>query len=160
MKIQKILFAALVASITFSFNIISFSGSAPEELIGTWEFVELLDSKGQHIDTLKEKDGYSVPKGPTLIFNKDNTYSSQYTSSNIDNGTWSYDKEKNEVVLKLYWKKPYDDMAKYIMTLGYAKKDKNGDYYDLIPRKVVELSSDKLVLLEKENRSRVFRKSK
>lgn len=133
----------------------------PKDLIGTWEFFELRDKDGKHIDTLYEHGGISIQTGPTLVLNGDGTYTSQYVvGGEMDKGTWTYNKRKNEFIYKLYWRKPYDEAAKFIMTLGYAKQDENGDWYDLIPHKIVQLTSEKLIIIEKEQRCREFKKKR
>lgn len=132
----------------------------PNELIGTWAFTEMLEPNGTHIDTIWEPHGYSIPKDIKITFNKDMTYSRQYNlASNVDKGTWTYDENKNELNFKLYWHKPYDDAAKFIMTLGHSQKDKNGDYYDIITKQVIELTQDRLVLIETANKLFVFKKT-
>lgn len=129
-------------------------------LIGKWNFVEMLDQDGKHIDTLKDDDGIRIAKEADYTFRKDSTYSAQFTESNIDSGTWSYSPSEKTIILKLYWKKPYDEAALYIISLGFSTKDENGDYYDLIPKKVIELSRDKMIILSRENRKLIYKKVK
>ncbi|MCD6068924.1 MAG: hypothetical protein K0S33_3750 [Bacteroidetes bacterium] len=157
MKIITVLLALFALS-TLSFEFAASTKSDPKNLIGTWDFVELLDSNNKHIDTLWDAQGFMVATGPEMTFKKDSTYSFKYTKVDSSNGTWIFDKRRNEIVLKLYWKKPYDEIAQYIMTLGQSKQDANGDYYDLIPEKIIELTSKKLVILEKENRQMIYKK--
>jgi hypothetical protein len=58
----------------------------------------------------------------------------------------------------LYYEKPYSFAAKYLIDNGHAKQDKNGDYYEIITDKIVELTNNKLILLEREGRQRTFKK--
>lgn len=152
---MKYLFLLIVLS---TINNIFGQDTYPKEIIGTWDFVELIDENGGHIDTVVTDGGIWIPNGPIWIIKEDGTYTRQYTAINTDKGTWTFNKTTNEIILKLYWRKPYDEVAKYVMTLGYAKKDKNGDYYDLIPQKIIEFTSEKLIIFEKENQLSVYKK--
>ena len=136
------------------------------ELIGTWEFVELRDAQGNKVDTIfhnvpgLDKQGWEIPKGPLLTYNSDGTYAKQFTPQNIDTGKWYYDKKKKAIIQMLYYEKPYKMAAQYLIDKGHAKKDENGDYYEVITDEVVELTDDKLVILEREGRQRTFKKKK
>lgn len=138
--------------------------SIKKELIGTWEFVELKDSKGIKVDTIWhnvpgiEKKGWEIPKGPLLTYNIDGTYLKQFTPQNIDNGKWYFDSKQNAIIHMLYYEKPYSSAAKYLIDKGHAKQDENGEYYEIITNKVKELTEEQLILFEREERQRVFRK--
>jgi hypothetical protein len=141
-------------------------GKVVRELIGTWEFVELRDSEGNKVDTIwfdipipgETTRGYEIPAGPLMVFNEDGTYSFQFTPVNTDYGEWSYDEKKKVIDRKLIYSKPQGVAAQYLIDMGYAKKDKNGNYYELHTDEVVVLTSDKLIIKEKEGRQRTFRK--
>lgn len=132
------------------------------ELIGTWEFVELRDAMGNKVDTIfhnvpgLDKQGWEIPEGPLLIYNSDGTYSIQFTPHNIDNGKWYYNKKKKAIIQIFYYLKPYGTAAQYLIDKGHAKQDENGDYYEVITVKVIELTKDKLIILESEGRQRTF----
>jgi hypothetical protein len=136
------------------------------ELIGTWEFVELRDAQGNKVDTIFHsipglaKQGWEIPRGPLLTYNADGTYSKQFTPQNIDKGTWYYDNKKKAIIQMLYYEKPYKIETQYLIDIGHAKKDSNGDYYEVITDKVVELTDDNLIIRESEGRQRIFRKRK
>lgn len=129
------------------------------ELIGTWEFVKLEDINGNKLDTIWHPiGGYELPKGPTITFRKDGSYSKQFTSRNIDNGNWTFNCERNEIIYKLVYEKPYSVAAKHLILIGQAKLDSNGKHYEIISEKVIELSDNRLVISEREGRKRTFRK--
>lgn len=134
------------------------------ELIGTWEFVELRDAQGNKVDTIfhnvpaLDKQGWEIPKGPLLTYISDGTYSKQFTPQNTDRGKWYYDKKKKAIIHKLYYSKPYGTAAQYLIDKGHAKQDENSDYYEVITDEVVELTDDKLIILELEGRQRTFKK--
>lgn len=54
----------------------------------------------------------------------------------------------------------YYEKAQYLIDNGHAKKDESGDYYEVITDEVVELTDDKLIILEREGRQRTFKKKK
>ena len=132
--------------------------SLKKELIGTWDFVELHDKDNNKVDTIRHGQGFEIPKGPLLTYRHDGTYSKQFTPKNTDNGKWYFDSDKIAIIHLLYYEKPYSFAAKYLIDKGHAKQDKNGDYYEIITDKVVELTENKLILLEREGRQRTFKK--
>ncbi|MBK7887841.1 MAG: hypothetical protein IPJ86_11265 [Bacteroidetes bacterium] len=132
--------------------------SLKKELIGSWDFVELRDNYNNKVDTIKNEYGFEIPKGPLLTYRADGTYSKQFTPANTDNGKWYFDIEKNAIIHFLYYEKPYSLAAKYLIDHGHAKQDENGEYYEIITDKVVELTENKLILLEREERQRKFKK--
>ena len=133
--------------------------SLKKELIGTWEFVELRDKDNNKVDTIRHGQGFEIPKGPLLTYRADGTFSKQFTPKNTDKGKWYFDKDKNAIIHLLYYEKPYSFAAKYLIDKGHAKQDKNGDYYEVITDKIVELTDNKLILLEREERQRRFMKA-
>lgn len=137
------------------------------ELIGIWEFIELRDSKGNKIDTIwhnipgLEKKGWEIPEGPLLTYNANGTYSKKFTPKNSDTGKWYYDKKKKAIIQILSYTKPYNNTtSQYLIDKGHAKQDENGDYFENITDVVISISDDKLIILERENRQRTFRKKK
>ena len=136
------------------------------KLIGTWEFVELRDAQGNKVDTIfhsvpgLNKKGREIPKGPLLVYNSDGTYSKQFTLQNTDTGKWYYDKKKKAIIQFLYYQKPYKMAVQYLIESGHAKKDENGEYYEVITDEVVKLTEDKLIILESEGRQTTFKKKK
>ncbi|APD06265.1 hypothetical protein UJ101_00727 [Flavobacteriaceae bacterium UJ101] len=138
------------------------------ELIGAWEFVELRDAQENKIDTIwhnvpvpgVNKKSYEIPKGPLLTYKSDGTYSKQFTPKNTDTGKWYYDKNKKAIIQMLYYSKPYGTAAQYLIDKGHASKDENGEYYEVITDEVIELTEDKLIILEREGRQRTFKKKK
>jgi len=136
------------------------------ELIGTWEFVELRDAQCNKVDTIfhnvpgLDKQAWEIPKGPLLIYNSDGTYSKQFTPQNTDTGKWYYNKKRKAIIQMLYYQKPYKMAAQYLIDKGHAKMDENGDYYEVITDEVVELTDEKLIILEGEGRQRTFKKRK
>ncbi|WP_435577846.1 hypothetical protein [Gilvibacter sp.] len=135
------------------------------ELIGTWEFVELIDAQNKKIDTIfhnipgMAKAGWEIPKGPLLRYNSDGTYAKEFTPENIDTGKWYYDKNKSSIIHLLYYDKPYDEFAQYLIDEGHARKDDNGDYYEVITSTVDEITADTLVLVERDDRRRIYKKN-
>lgn len=160
MKIIRITFSvALFLILAAVLNSTSFGQtSLKRELIGTWKFVELRDKDYKKVDTIKHPFGYEIPEGPLLIYNADGTYSKQFTPKNTDKGKWYYDNDKKAIVHHLYYTKPYDFASKDLITRGHAIKDKNGEYYEIITDNIINLSNDKLILLERQGRQRTFKK--
>ena len=68
--------------------------SLKQQLIGTWEFVELRDKDNKIVDTIWHKTAYEVVKGPLLTYRSDGSYSKQFTPLNTDNGKWYFDIEQ------------------------------------------------------------------
>ncbi|GGF19868.1 hypothetical protein GCM10011383_34320 [Hymenobacter cavernae] len=136
------------------------------ELIGGWEFSELRDDKGNKVDTIWHnvpglgKKGWEIPRGPLMVYNANGTYSKQFTPKNIDTGEWYYDEKKKEINQTLSYPKPYSAAAQYLIDKGHAKQDRNGSYYEVIIDKIVELTNDTLIILEREGRQRIFIKKK
>jgi hypothetical protein len=60
----------------------------------------------------------------------------------------------------LYYEKPYKMAAQYLIDKGHAKKDENGDYYEVITDNIIELTDYKLIILEREDQQRTFKKKK
>lgn len=159
LKINLIFVSVILISIT-AYSQSEKDKELKQELIGTWEFVELRDSNGNKVDTIWHNvvGGWEIPKGPLRTYRADGTYSTQFTPKNTDNGKWYYDKEKKAIIQMLYYEKPYSGAAKYLIDKGHAKKDKNGDYYEIITDEVSELTDNKLIILEREDRKRIFSK--
>lgn len=126
------------------------------ELIGSWEFSELRDKDGNPVDTIWHGQGWELAAGPKLTYRDDGTYIKQFTPQNSDNGTWYFDADKNIIVHHLYYSKPYSFAAQYLIDNGHAKQDSTGAYYEVVTDKVVELTAEKLILLEREDRRRSF----
>jgi len=129
-----------------------------QELLGIWEFVILKDNQGVKVDTIRHSFGNEIPKGPLITFNKDGTYSKQFTPTNIDSGRWYFNGKENTIIYLLYYDKPYDTVSQYQINKGNATKDKNGDYYEVITDKVYALSDIELTIIEREGRRRTFKK--
>jgi hypothetical protein len=119
------------------------------ELIGTWKFVARSDKNGNKVDTIRHSFGNEIAAGPLTAYRADGTYSKKFTVENTDNGKWQYDSNKKEIVHQLYYAKPYSAAAKYLIGKGHAKKDASGDYYEYITTKVIELTSNTLILSER-----------
>jgi hypothetical protein len=130
-----------------------------KDLIGTWEFVELIDSEGNKIDTIWHGMGYELAAGPIITLREDGTYSKQFTPTNTDNGKWSYNQENKSLEFKLTYEKPYDIAAQYLIDNGHAKKDDNGDYFEVITKKVIEFSDSTLVFEEREGAQKKYMKT-
>lgn len=164
MRRIKLLIILIIFTSNFAFGQSDKRKELKTELIGTWEFVELRDSKGNQIDTIWhdvpgfEKKALEIAKGPLMTFNGNGTYSEQFTPQNTDTGKWYYDKKKKAIIQMLYYSKPYDTSSQYLIDIGHAKQDKNGSYYKVQTEKVVELTAEKLVILEEEDRQRIFKK--
>lgn len=160
-KIKKpveIIFAFGITLCLFSFICPLEKKNYPKELIGKWQFIEMLDEKGVHVDTIPSPTGKLIVNEPQYVFNEDGSYSARFTETSSNTGTWTYNNKHKEVILKLYWKKPYTEIDRYIATLGYAKQDKSGDYFDLIPKKIIELTSNKMIISDKENHQIIYKK--
>lgn len=156
---RVVLFLILITILNFpSFGQNLNIDSLKKELIGTWKFVELRDAGNKKIDTIKHPFGYEIPEGPILTYNGDGTYSKQFTPTNTDKGKWHFDNDKKAIVHHLYYTKPYDFASKDLIARGHAIKDKSGEYYEIIVDKIIKLSNDKLILLERHDRQRTFRK--
>ena len=162
----RLLFLLTIFISSFAFGQSDKKKELKTELIGTWEFVEVRDAQGNKVDTIfhnvpgLDKKGWEIPKGPLLTYNPDGTYSKQFTPQNTDRGKWYYDKKKKAIIQMLYYEKPYRMAAQYLIDKGHAKKDENGDYYEVIRDEVVELTDDKLIILERDGRQRTFKKKK
>jgi hypothetical protein len=129
-----------------------------KELVGTWDFEILHDENGNKVDTIWHGFGHEIPKGPLITLNKDGTYTKQFTPKNIDSGKWYFDEKNQTIVYLLYYDKPYDFVAQDLIKRGHAKKDENGDYFEIITSKVFKYSDSELTLIERENRRRTFKK--
>lgn len=166
MKKFRLLFVLTIFISSFTFGQSEKKNEFKTELIGTWEFVELRDAQGNKVDTVFhnipgfDKQGWEIPKGPLLTYDFNGTYSKRFTPQNTDTGKWYYDKKKKAIIHILYYEKPYMMTAKYLIDIGHAKKDKNGEYYEIITDEVLILTDDKLVILEREGRQRTFKKKK
>jgi len=164
MKIKAAIFrSGLFLVLAVILNLTSFgqtlnTDSLKKELVGTWKFVELRDKDNKKVDTIRHPFGYEIPDGPLVIYNSDYTYSKQFTPENIDKGKWYFDNDKKAIVHLLYYTKPYDFASRDLISRGHAKKDKNGEYYEIIIDHVVYLSDQKLILLERQDRQRTFKK--
>lgn len=135
------------------------NGNIKSELIGTWEFEILKNKEGEKVDTIWHGMGHEIPKGPLMTFKEDGTYSKQFTPINIDTGKWFFDEQENAIKFLLYYEKPYDFAAQYLIDKGHATKDENGNYYEVITEKVYELTENKLILIgREERRRRTFKK--
>lgn len=160
---KKIIFALFAVSMTILSCVGSRSQSAdqnriPSELIGTWDFVQLLDKGDHKVDTIKYIFGFEVVKGPRTSYRADGTYSREFTPEYIDRGKWYFDYEKRAIIHLLYYEKPYSFASKDLIRRGQAKKDENGDYYEIITEYVDTYTSEKLILLEKDGRKRFFKR--
>lgn len=158
-KYLKIVLLILSQSLSL-FGQTTSSDSLRIELIGTWEFVELRDKHNNKVDTIKHSFGYEIPKGPLVTYRANGTYSKQFTPNNTDNGKWYFDSQQNAIVHLLYYERPYNFAAKSLIEKGHATKDENGEYYEVLTYKIIELTDIKLTILEREERQRTFRKRK
>jgi len=159
MKKIKIILAVLSSLlILLSFN--SYESQLNKKLIGKWEFVKLTDKNGIKVDTIFHGKEIELASGPLLNYKQDGTYTKIFNSKNTDNGTWNYNRKSKSIIQKLIYKKPYGFAAKYLIQNGHAKKDKNGEYYEIITDKVIELTNTKLVILARQERQRIYRKLK
>lgn len=159
MLLRKGLYLLLTLTVSFPlFGQTEKVYSLRKELLGTWDFVELRDKANNKVDTIRHVQGFEIPKGPLLTYRPDGTYSKQFTPKNIDNGRWYFNTDTNAIIHLLYYEKPYSVAAKYLIDKGHAKQDEKGDYYEIITDKVVELTENKLILLEREERQRTFKK--
>ena len=109
MKTLKVIlfFIVIMSSCTSTQNVINDNSTdqvLKKELIGTWDFEILKDKNGVKVDTIFHKFGPEIPKGPTITFNEDGTYSKQFTPQNIDTGKWYYDNKENAIKYLLYYK--------------------------------------------------------
>ena len=117
-----------------------------KEFVGVWEFEILKDENGNKVDTIWHGFGHEIPKGPLITFKEDGTYSQQFTPKNTDRGKWYFDEENQTIVYLLYYEKPYGFAAKDLIKRGHAKKDDDGEYYEIIKSKVFEYSENQLTL--------------
>ena len=131
-----------------------------KELVGVWEFEILHDEDGNKVDTIWHGFGHEIPRGPLITLKEDGTYLQQFTPKNIDSGKWYFDEEKKTIVYLLYYEQPYDFVSKDLIKRGHAKKDKNGDYYEIVTSKIYKYSQNELILIERGNRRRTFKKRK
>jgi len=159
--ILKIIAITLIISSCNSTKDISsaiLKGEIKKEIIGVWEFEILNDENGNKVDTIWHGMGYEIPQGPLITFKEDGTYAMQFTPKNIDKGKWYFDEAKQTIFCLLYYEKPYDFVSKDLIKRGHAKKDENGDYYEIVTNKVYKYSMSELVLIERKNRRRTFKK--
>lgn len=160
-KIKYYLGTLLAFTILMSFNLskeISKKDELKKELIGTWEFVKMIDNQGIQIDTIWHSKGYQLANGPLLTYNEDGTYAKQFTPDKTDRGTWTYDKRKKAILQKLIYQKPYGFASKYLIDNGHAKKDKNGDYYEVITDFIDKLTETELIVFGRGNQKLIYKK--
>jgi hypothetical protein len=160
----------LRSALLFLFGLIVYShaysqttNGLKKELVGTWEFLGMHDKSGNKVDTIRNQSsptGYVLASGPLTTYRADGTYSRRFTPQNTDNGKWRYDEDKHLIIHQLYYAKPYSVAAKYLIDIGHAKKDENGDYYEFITTMVVELTDSKLIVLEREGGRSTYVKRK
>ncbi len=135
-------------------------GQSKENLVGTWEFEKMMVKNGNQVDTIWHGQAHEIANGPKLTYNADGSYTKQFTPKNTDSGTWVYDANKKEILHDLIYKKPYSFAAKYLIDSGHAKKNKKGDYYEVITDEVIELSNEKLIISARDGNRRIYKKLK
>lgn len=79
----------------------------------------------------------------------DSTYSMQFTDTNIDRGTWYFDYSEQAIIHHLYFSKPYDWAANDLIEKGIAEKDVRGEYFEVITVRVIDLTDDHLLVMER-----------
>ncbi|MDB5126748.1 hypothetical protein [Mucilaginibacter sp.] len=157
--IHQLKFGLLLLATTLSTQVFGQNKSEKylkPELVGTWEFSILKDHEGHKIDTIITSMGKELVGNPIRMYRSDGTYAIKFTPQNTDNGQWYFDNKNQSIIQLFYYSKPYSTTANYLISLGHAKKDENGDYYEIITTKVIELTENNLTILEREGRQRTF----
>lgn len=134
-----------------------------KRLVGTWEFIELRDRDDRKVDTIQHPEfggGYEIPSGPLTNYRADSTYSMQFTPKNTDRGTWYFDSGEQAIVHRLYYEKPYDFAAKDLIKKGHAIEDERGEYYEIILVRVIDLTDDQLIVMQRGMTARYRKVSK
>ena len=134
-------------------------GQTNEDLVGIWKFEKMIDKDGNQVDTIWHGSSHEIAAGPLLTYDEDGSYTMKFTPKNTDSGTWIYDEKKKLILHDLIYKKPYGFAAKYLIDSGHAKKNKKGDYYEVITDKVIELTEDKLIISERNNNQAIYKKT-
>jgi hypothetical protein len=143
-------------------------------LSGTWEFVEArdrndnkvdtiwhhapleaLDADGNKVDTalLSALGGWEIPAGPLTKYFPDHTYSMAFTPTSTDRGTWYFDNDEQAIIHHLYYAEPYDFAARDLIKRGQAIKDEKGEYYEVITVRVVDVTPNSMVIMERGRRA-------
>ena len=141
---------------TFSVNELN------SDFIGTWEFVKRLDANGQKVDTIWHGQAYEIANGPLTIFKEDGTYSMKFTTkfiSRITKGKWYYDPNSRSMTLFLLID-PNDWIGKDLISKGLAKKYDDGNYYEILEFKIVQITNDTLQYIDYSDRDMTYRKIK
>jgi hypothetical protein len=150
-----------------------------KHLFGTWEFAECRDMDDKKVDTIRHYapleardangkkvdsavlaalSGWEIPAGPLTKYSPDYTYSKAFTPGNIDQGTWYFDYDEQAIIHHLYYAKPYDFAATDLIKRGQAIKDEKGEYYEVITNRVVDVTPNSLVVMER-GRKYYYRKT-
>ncbi len=121
------------------------------ELFGEWEFVSLTN-----------EDGTSVKwdKNTRLSFYADSTFSHQYSAEGLDAGRWYFEKKFKRIFQREYLTKPYNHAELMMIEDDWVKKDRNGEYYSECVLVILELTAEKLVILEPSKTKMTFQKVK
>ena len=121
------------------------------ELFGEWEFVSLTDENG----TLVKWD-----KKTKLGFYADSTFLHQFSAEGLDSGKWYFEKKSNRIFQREYLTKPYNTADLNMIEYDWVKKDKSGEYYFECVLVILELTAEKLVIMEPDKTKMTFQKAK
>lgn len=130
------------------------------DFIGTWVFVKIIDENGNILDTIWHSQGYyEIANGPVTTFNKDGTYSQQFTSENTYKGKWYYNPASKSMTLFLLIN-PNTWIGNDLIKNGLAKKYDNGNYYEELQFKITKITNDTLEYIDYSNRYMTYKKIK
>lgn len=126
-------------------------------LVGTWEFVKILNKESIKIDTIWHGMGFELANGPLLTYKDDGTYIKKFTPKNSDSGYWSFDTNSGDIVHQLYIDST-EWIGQDLIKRGLAIKFSDGNYYEEIRDKVVIESESELVVFGRNEIQRIYKK--
>ena len=132
------------------------------QLVGQWEFVKLIDDNDNKIDTIWE-EGYDnrieLVNRASLNLKEDGHYFNTYTPTKTDSGLWDYNATSNTIVYFLLID-ANSFAGEYLINKGYAEKHTDGKYYQKMEEKIISINEKELMIFEKPNYRKVYRRKK
>ena len=116
-----------------------------KQLIGTWEYIEMRNSKGEKIESYDLSFGEIKASGPEIKLMNDGTYMKKFTPTNTDYGFWKYNPKQMTIEYDLFIDST-DWIGKDLIKKGLAIKQKDGNYYEKIEDKILEFKNDTMIL--------------
>ncbi|MDC6367183.1 MULTISPECIES: hypothetical protein [Flavobacteriaceae] len=129
------------------------------ELIGKWEFINLQDEKGNVLVEIPirvlGKESIEKVNRDNYIFNSNMSYKS-YNPLNVSNGTWFFDKEKEEINLELIIS-PDNPAWEYLKKI--VEKRKDGKYYQKpVKKRILFFEKDSMVIADRLNYVLIYKR--